>query len=149
MESMVYKVLISAIIVLCVTEVSAQSPINNNTYVGDTTCKPCHTTQLETFQKNIHTNAYTDIRDTERYIKLKAAGEEGSCLKCHATGYGEQGGFIDEKTTPELAKVGCEGCHGPGSEHSAVNSEEIAVKKKTILRKPNCGKCHLIHSHER
>lgn len=145
---MVNKVLISAIIILCVTDILAQSPISNASYVGDNTCEPCHKKQSETFSKNTHNNAYTVLKDTERYKKLKEEGEEGRCLKCHVTGYGRKGGFIDEKTTPELAKVGCEGCHGPGSEHKAVNKDEIAVKKKTILRKPSCGTCHLIHSHE-
>lgn len=146
--SMVKKVLISAIIVLCVTDTLAKSQINNASYVGDTACEPCHKKQTETFSKNIHNNAYTILKDTERFKKLKADGEEGRCLKCHVTGYGGEDGFVDEKTTPELAKVGCESCHGPGSEHKAVNPDEIAVKKKTILRKPNCGTCHPIHSHE-
>ncbi|MFC1607984.1 multiheme c-type cytochrome [Candidatus Latescibacterota bacterium] len=118
-------------------------------YFGDTVCATCHITQTDSFQKSPHIKAYTTIKDTERYIKLKKEGKEGSCLKCHVTGYGENGGYTDDISTPELAKVGCEGCHGPGSAHAKLSKDEVDLKKQTIKRKPDCGKCHLIHSHEK
>ena len=149
MNSIVKKALFITVIVLCVSSTIAQiSKQHNASYVGDSSCEPCHKTQSESFRKNTHNNAYTDIKDTEQYIKLKKEGKEGSCLRCHATGYGENGGFTDEVTTPEQTKVGCESCHGPGSKHAAYTSQEKEFKIRSIQRKPDCGKCHRIHSHE-
>lgn len=148
MKTIVNIIFFIAIVVLCVSNTIAKSPKQRNvSYVGDSLCEPCHKTQSESFRKNVHINAYTDIKDAEQYVKLKNDGKESSCLRCHVTGYGENGGFVDEETTPEHAKVGFESCHGPGSEHAAIKMDEKKLKRDSIQRKPDCGKCHLIHSH--
>jgi hypothetical protein len=39
------------------------------------------------------------------------------CLVCHVVGLGQAGGFISRQTTPQLANVQCENCHGMGTKH--------------------------------
>ncbi|MFC1541572.1 cytochrome c family protein [Candidatus Latescibacterota bacterium] len=117
-------------------------------YVGDSGClASCHNTQVESFKEDIHNNAYSNLVASKLFQDNKEKGTETRCYTCHATGYGKKGGFTDIETTPHLTKVGCEGCHGPGSKHVAVNAGDKQAKKATIIRTPNCGGCHLIHSH--
>ena len=115
-------------------------------YVGESSCAKCHKKIANSFKTNQHTEAFANIQNDTRYRQLKKEGREGSCLKCHVTGYGKPGGFISAEKTPELAKVGCQACHGPGGDHVDASND---AKKRTIQRKPGCGKCHLIHAHEK
>ncbi len=116
-------------------------------YVGDSNClAECHKKEVTKFKNNKHYKAFTNIKDNKSYLSQKEKGTEKACLKCHVTGYGEKGGFMDEKTTPDHAKVGCEACHGPGFEHITANANDTAKKKATIILKPDCTKCHVIHS---
>ena len=39
------------------------------------------------------------------------------CMNCHVVGLRYEGGYRSMDETAELADVGCEMCHGPGSEH--------------------------------
>ena len=149
MKSMTHLVLFAVLVVIFVSETLTQTTKKVEvSYIGDSACALCHKIQSESFHENKHNNAYTDIVENEQFLKLMKTGEEGSCSICHATGYMKKGGFVNEETTPEFAKVGCEGCHGPGSVHIAVTSVEKEMKRKTIKRKPDCGTCHKIHSHE-
>ncbi|MFC1551156.1 cytochrome c family protein [Candidatus Latescibacterota bacterium] len=117
-------------------------------YVGNSGClAACHKTQVDSFAKNIHNNAYSDLTASKLFRDSKEKGAETRCYTCHTTGYGKTGGFADIETTPHLAKVGCEGCHGPGSVHAAFSASDVAGKKAAIMLKPDCGGCHLIHSH--
>jgi hypothetical protein len=117
-------------------------------YVGDSGClAACHKTQTDSFRENIHNNAYTDLAASKLFRDSKEKGAETRCYTCHTTGYEKAGGFTDIETTPHLAKVGCEGCHGPGSVHAALSASDVAGKKAAIELKPDCGGCHLIHSH--
>ena len=47
------------------------------------------------------------------------------------------GAFVTEQQTPHLKDVGCETCHGPGSEHILT-----AGKAKTVEPKLHCMACH-------
>ena len=146
MRTAVWCIVIGSV---CFMGVLAQTQAQEEaSYVGDSSCLlQCHGKQVESFNKNTHNNAFSIIKDTESYLALKKEGKEKGCLRCHATGYGNKGGFFSEESTPEHAKVGCEGCHGPASAHVAVKADDKAEKKATIQRKPDCGKCHLIHAH--
>lgn len=108
-------------------------------YVGSKVCGQCHEEEYKTYlkyAKKAHSfEAIVKMRD-----KLTPA-EVRRCYPCHTTGYGEPGGFVDEKTTPELKNVGCEACHGPGSLHvESEDPKDITADCKKI--KLVCDKCH-------
>jgi hypothetical protein len=50
-----------------------------------------------------------------------------------------EGGFASREQTPHLNNVGCENCHGPGSEHIAGLG-----KTKTSEPKSQCLDCHTL-----
>jgi hypothetical protein len=107
-------------------------------YGGTNKCKPCHLKQHKSWEATSHANNFQLIVDTGKDKDVK-------CLKCHATGYGEPGGFVDAATTPNLVGTGCEACHGPGSKHLAIKKKE--EKKGTMgeVKKGTCEKCHMPH----
>ena len=42
------------------------------------------------------------------------------CLRCHTVGFELPGGFGPGHTPAGLVGVGCESCHGPGSQHATT-----------------------------
>lgn len=63
------------------------------------------------------------------------------CIGCHTTGYDP-----DKKTYVDIG-VGCEACHGPGSEHMAKPSKDTApdpAKLSPKLQAMVCGSCHSV-----
>lgn len=61
-------------------------------------------------------------------------------MKCHVTGYEQDGGFLDNELTPEMAGVQCEECHGPGSNH--VNNPAGEPAKSKVPGVEIGRKCH-------
>ncbi|MFQ6092145.1 MAG: ethylbenzene dehydrogenase-related protein, partial [bacterium] len=66
------------------------------------------------------------------------------CAGCHTTGYTPSGVNTPAGTFNEMG-VGCETCHGPGSDHTdsmdpadIVNPEELAFDRANEV----CGQCH-------
>ena len=59
------------------------------------------------------------------------------CVICHVVGMEYEGGYISEEKTGHLKDVGCENCHGPGSEHV-----KTLGKAKTTDPKSTCEDCH-------
>jgi predicted CXXCH cytochrome family protein len=101
------------------------------TYVGVDTCIDCHPDQHGSWLGTRHATAFATI---------VATGDQDNdlCFPCHAVGYGD-GGFVDIATTPHLANIQCESCHGPGSHHIAdPDNMPLVVDLSSSL----CGVCH-------
>ena len=84
---------------------------------------------------------------------LVERGEDGkaACLECHTTGYGKTGGFdpaLPHAQQPDLARVGCESCHGPGGDHIKPEAKKIGSiislgdKCDSCVILQICGACH-------
>jgi hypothetical protein len=113
-------------------------------HVGSDACSGCHAKEYENWAAGPHARAVASLE-----AKNKAG--DPSCLKCHTTGWGRDGGFsLGDRVAehPDLARVGCESCHGPGGDHV----EESATKRGTIVSLGDkcdscvilkiCGSCH-------
>lgn len=94
-------------------------------YVGSERCGNCHEKAYEIWAKNkdgpglSHARAYDTLVDKAKRPSLRQF--DGECVVCHTVGFEHKTGFYDPKNTAKLNKllhhVGCESCHGPGSEH--------------------------------
>jgi len=111
------------------------------TYVGVSKCRMCHLTEHKTWQASKHSSNFDVLIGDER--------SNPDCLKCHTTGYGKPGGFVDMESTPGMTSVGCEACHGPGSAHVAAAGKNIGKTdwEKMINKIPQntCVQCHNPH----
>ncbi len=110
-------------------------------YIGSSKCKECHEEIYKVFSANARkAHSFSSI---QRMAEQLTEEEIVKCYYCHTTGYGHPGGFVSLEKTGDLANVGCESCHGPGSEHvaSGGDSDAIAGKGK-ISMKETCEKCH-------
>lgn len=98
-------------------------------YIGAKRCAECHQPFDESWKGTRHSGAFATL---ERVGKSK----DPECVVCHVVGYGEEGGFLSLKATPELAGVQCESCHGPGREH-AVDFGPMRPVAAGV-----CARCH-------
>jgi hypothetical protein len=105
-------------------------------FVGSKKCKTCHLKEYKSWEQTTMAQTFEVLKPGERADAKKAAGldpeadytKDAECLRCHVTGYGQAGGFVDEATTPTLAGVGCEVCHGAGSTY--IQDEYMSLKNK-------------------
>jgi len=124
-------------------------------YVGSYACGSCHQGptmgyQLSLWRLGPHARAYAVLATPKaaEIARKMGVGEEPqrapACLKCHVTGGG---------TPPAVAKtfditegVGCESCHGAGSEHvaEAVMRDGLGAKKAGLepVTRQTCAGCH-------
>jgi hypothetical protein len=99
-------------------------------YIGSEACMHCHEYEYPKWKTKAHAQAYATLeKDGTQY--------DPECIQCHVVGFDYQGGFISERKTPQFKDVGCENCHGPGSEHAATLGTE-----KTGAVFSNCTDCH-------
>ena len=99
-------------------------------YVGSEACKTCHEYEYEKWSTKPH---------AEAYATLERVGNEldPECVICHVIGMEYESGFILPQQTPHLKNVGCEVCHGPGSEHiKSLGVEQCAEPRW------DCIRCH-------
>lgn len=110
-------------------------------FVGSVACSQCHEQQYANFKKfSKKAHAWESIAVMSPKLK---DNERRQCFECHTTGYGRKGGFVSKESTPDLADVGCETCHGPGSDHAASGDPQ------RITRRPPTQTCTACHNSER
>jgi len=83
---------------------------DHRAFAGSTSCKPCHAPAYDKWTATGHAHAFATL-------KKVGSDRDPECVVCHVVGLGFEGGFVNEDKTPQLADVGCESCHGPGSAH--------------------------------
>jgi len=112
-------------------------------FVGSDRCADCHDHAFKVLEKSAHGHA------TKTLEEVKNPGNrhfDPECMKCHTTGFKHPGGYNDpisdlaawpkNQEAPDAKKlarhnklmrnVGCESCHGPGSEHEKMpNNQKI------------------------
>jgi hypothetical protein len=108
-------------------------------YVGAQACGACHQGPMMGYQLSLwrmgpHAQAYAVLSTPHAAELAKKAGIEDpqsapACLKCHATGGGAPAAVA--KTFSATEGVGCESCHGPGSEYmaEAVMRDKLGAMK--------------------
>jgi hypothetical protein len=113
-------------------------------YVGSQSCQPCHAQEFETWSNHPHAKAMASL-------EAKAATAKEECLACHTTAFGKEGGFpkgAKPADHPDLARVGCESCHGPGGDHVGENATRVGTivsltdKCDSCVILQICGSCH-------
>jgi hypothetical protein len=102
-------------------DVVTAPPVNTNTV--QTMCAGCHLTGWERYQDTA----------TGQYL-VRAVNDPGGEMN------------IDDDPGPDEINVGCESCHGPGSQHVAgagrtgliVNPKYLSAERSSVV----CGRCH-------
>ncbi len=137
-------------------------------FVGQTACKQCHFKEHKSWKKTVHAKALDLLKPGEAADAKKKANldpqkdysKDATCLPCHTTGYGQPGGYPevkdawseDEQKCADVNEgVGCEACHGAGSQYIPFKKDhdgeykrsEIAkLGLKTPVTAANCTGCH-------
>ncbi len=84
---------------------------NEHEYVGSNKCKICHKDVYEAWEQTGHATTFADLTEEEQ--------KKEECYVCHITGTDADGEMLTD--------VGCEACHGPGSDYK---SPKVKSKKK-------------------
>ncbi len=103
---------------------------NGLEYAGSKSCRPCHEYEYEKWDGTAHAHAYTTLE------KVGSAFDP-ECVSCHVVGAEYESGFISEQKNGYLKNVGCESCHGPGSEHIKTQGEVETAEPRL-----DCADCH-------
>jgi mono/diheme cytochrome c family protein len=130
-------------------------------YVGSKSCKKCHLKQFKSWEATTMGQAFEKLKPGVA-AEAKTGADldpemdyttDANCVKCHVTGYDKPGGFVDIESTPELANVGCEMCHGPGGTYiqdgymtlankEYKKAEIVAVGMVDQVGEAQCSGCH-------
>jgi hypothetical protein len=107
-------------------------------YIGTKKCKVCHSKDgsYDVWAKSKHATGFKTLQNEEskKISKGKAADQNAACLSCHTLPANKEEG------------VGCEVCHGPGSNHIKAFKNKTISKSAEILIPKNdskmCENCH-------
>jgi len=149
----------------CALGCSSAALAEDHAYVGSNKCKMCHLKEHKSWAESKMGQAFEILKPGARAEAKKTAGldpekdytTDATCLACHVTGYGKEGGFTSIEETPDLAGVGCEMCHGAGGtyvqpEHMSMKNKEyqkaaiVAVGLVDQITEAQCRHCHNVES---
>ena len=119
-------------------------------YVGNQLCGTCHQQAHDFWSKTNHGHALTTLEERDKDF-------DQNCIGCHVVGYEKPGGSVLGKLqyagkagalefTKDLRHVGCENCHGPGSDHVQAPVAPGSGIPQHILPGTGeevCGQCHV------
>jgi len=111
---------------------------NGLEYTGSDSCKFCHDYEYwkwrDAASREPDSQAHADA-----YATLEQVGSQfdPECVICHVVGMEYESGFVSEEKTGHLKNVGCENCHGPGSEHIRTLGTAKTTEPKSV-----CLDCH-------
>jgi len=156
--SMIMKAVVVA--VLGVGVLAAGTASAEPRYVGSNICATCHKSEMQDWKRSAHGKAMDSLSGGKKSGAKHKAGldpdkdysKDEKCLKCHTTGFKKEGGFADSNSTPDMAGVGCEECHGPGSDYRDIHNKKMLTFKVAEVRAAGqvyatkgdkvCEKCH-------
>lgn len=128
-------------------------------YVGSKACMPCHLAAksgaaYKIWQESKHAKAFATLATPAALEIAKKKGiadpqKADACLKCHLTAHGVAASML-APTFKADEGVGCESCHGPGSEYKDMATMKAidagTMKGESVgLVAPEekvCVKCH-------
>ena len=111
-------------------DLEREPPVTGGVYVGSASCQRCHAQAYAIWKRSKHAHAY-------QTLILHGHAADPECLTCHTVGFGFQTGFVNMETTPDLPDVGCENCHGVGSNHVKNPQKDYGQ-----VTRVNCLTCH-------
>jgi len=103
---------------------------NGLEYIGSEACKECHDYEYEMWSTKPHTDAFATLEKVGSHV-------DPECVICHVIGMEYETGFVSDKVNVHLKNVGCENCHGPGSEHARTSGEAKTTQPQSL-----CLDCH-------
>jgi len=99
-------------------------------YVGSKACQECHSYEYEMWGSKAHAGAFATLEEVGSQF-------DPECVICHVVGMDYESGFVWPGETDHLKNVGCENCHGPGSEHIRTSGEAWTTEPQST-----CTDCH-------
>ena len=109
---------------------SDSRPAGGLEYVGSEKCRICHLEIYKSWKSTRHAGAMSLLAPNHT--------TDSACVRCHITGVGRTG-YASES-------VGCEACHGPGSEYRKMRimkDLELAVQHGLVIQSEAvCRRCH-------
>ena len=90
------------------------------TYVGTEKCTACHKSAATVWMASAHAHAFATLID-------RNADADPKCIGCHTIGFNYPSGYRRAFGAGQLANVGCESCHGPGSLHLRQRAGDTSI----------------------
>jgi hypothetical protein len=124
--------------------ITSDSAKTTPAYIGTGKCKMCHKGEkngniFETWETSKHANSMA-------VLVAKGEDKNPACLACHTTGCGVGGYGAEGMAEVDLGSVGCEACHGPGSEYKSMKvmkDRDAAIAAGLLIpNEATCTKCH-------